>query len=95
MPIAVQRHLRKPLGAVSVVAVRRGVLAHQTLRANHPEETIGDGHAFQVGLVANCAGQVQRIDKQSGFSDVRVLKRLLFQNQMETYIPTCTNLHRA
>ena len=60
-PIAVQRHLRQPLGIVGVVSVRLGVLALQAMRADHPKEVFGHGQAFQIGLFLSRAGQVQQI----------------------------------
>ena len=59
--IAVKRHLRQPLGVVGVASLRLGVLPLQAMRADHPEETVGHGHAFQVGLFPDGAGQVQQI----------------------------------
>ena len=54
-PVAVQCHLGQPPGVVGVAAVGLGVLALQAMRSHHPEEAVGNGHAFQIGLFVGCA----------------------------------------
>jgi len=34
------------------------------MRADHPEESVGNGHPFQIGLFPGRAGQVQQIGER-------------------------------
>ena len=40
------------------------LLRCQAMRADHPKETIGHGHAFQVGLISGGTGQVQQVGQR-------------------------------
>ena len=62
--IGVERHFCQPFGVVGVTSVRLDVLALEAMRTNHPEVAIGHRHAFQVGLIIVCTGQVQQLSQR-------------------------------
>jgi hypothetical protein len=62
--IAIERHLRQPLGVLGVVPVELGVLALEAVRTHDPKKAVSHDHAFQIGLLLRQAGQVEQIGQR-------------------------------